>query len=126
MLNLRNAAKRNAASDIEQGKHYKKEELEGRWLTIERVGLVDKDDIRMGKPVLTEDGEAAHLLWAQFRFKEIPDGYFRGFGTLTNMVKEWVAEADGDLEAINAELAENPIKIRMYKTSGRAWMYDVE
>ena len=123
-INLMRAAKANAASDIEVGKHYKKEELAGKWLTIERVGLVDKDYIKRGKPVLDDNGEVQHLLWSQFRFKEITDGYFRGFSTLTATVQEWMHEFNGDLEALNAALAETPIQICM-RPEGSRWTYDV-
>ena len=51
-LNLNRAARAHAASDMEAGKKYTKEELADQWLTIERVGLVDKDQVKHGKPVL--------------------------------------------------------------------------
>ena len=127
-LNLNRAARAHAASDMEAGKKYTKEELADQWLTIERVGLVDKDQVKHGKPVLDpETGEVVHMTWGQFRFKEIPDGYLRGFGELTRMVCDWVDEAEGDIDAVNEELANNPIKIRIKRpVTGNYWQFEVE
>ena len=69
-LNLKVAAQRNATSTIETGKRLTKEELNGQWLTIAEVGLVDKDKMSRGKVVTDENGEVIRLSWAQFRFKE--------------------------------------------------------
>lgn len=125
-LNLKNAARRNATAAIETGERLKKEDIAGQWLTIQEVGLVDKDKMSKGRPVVDENGEVVRLTWAQFRFKEKPGAYFRGFTALTAMVKEWTAE--GTLEEINAELAENPIRIRVHPAGGasNAWLFDVE
>lgn len=126
-LNILKTAKQNAANEIEEGRHYKKEELQDQWLTIERVGLVDKPAIEMGKPVIDkETGEQKWLLWASFRFKEYPDGYFRGFSSLNRTVKQWVDDAGGDIDAVNAELAATPLKITFFPTNGRSWQYRVE
>ena len=118
-LNLKVAAQRNATSTIETGKRLTKEELNGQWLTIAEVGLVDKDKMSRGKVVTDENGEVIRLSWAQFRFKEHPDCYFRGF-------KEWTEEAS--LEEINAEIKANPIRIRIHPAGGasNAWLFDVE
>lgn len=125
-LNLKTAARRNATSTIETGTRLTKEELSGEWLTIAEVGLVDKDKVSRGKPVVDENGEVVRLTWAQFRFKEHPGAYFRGFTALTNMVKEWTEEAS--LEEINAELAANPMRIRIHPAGGasNAWLFDIE
>lgn len=125
-LNLLRTAKKNAVNDIETGKHYKKEELADQWLTIERVGLVDKVATKMGKPIIDQDtGEVQRLFWADFRFIEYPDGFFRGFTSLTATVAAWVEEAGGDIDAVNEELAANPIQINMYSSKGRAWLFEV-
>lgn len=125
-INLRAAAQRNATSDIETGTRLTKEELKGQWLTITRVGLVDKNKTVQGKVVTDENGEIVHLLWAQFRFAEYPDSYFRGFTALNNMVKEWTTEAT--LDEINAELEANPIQIRIHPANGtsNAWLFDLK
>lgn len=124
-INLRKAAQNNATSTVAQGRKYTKEELNGRILSIAKVELIDKDVTKNGRPVCDENGQIKHMMFAQIRFAEITDGYFRGFGAINNMVKEWTNEAT--LDEINSELSSNPLKIKIHPFGGNsnAWTFDL-
>lgn len=51
-----------------------------------------------------------------FTFVENPAQYFNGGKALKAIVYGWLKECDGDIDAANAELAAEPIKIKLSKT----------
>lgn len=53
-----------------------------------------------------------------FVFAEAPDRYYNGGLILEKIVEAWVADADGDLSAVNDELANNSGDIRFRFRTG--------
>lgn len=125
-INLRKLAQENAQSSLKDGKQYTKEDLTGKVLTIQNADIARAwATNEKGDYIMDDEGEHVMQEYGILRFVEYPDGYFQTFGNLTRTVLAWRDECDGDMDALNVALAENPIKIKIQPPAGksRAWKY---
>ena len=124
---LRQIAQTHGDSAVKMGKKLSIEDIENKHLHIVKAdwskAIVKDAD---GKPVVDEDGTVMEKAYPIVVFAEFPDAYYAGGDALNMTVSEWRDEYNGDMDALNADLAEEGgIGVafqRQKKNSGRTYV----
>lgn len=88
-------------------------------ITLDDVIATYPDGVTITGVSLTENRKYGGHFWS-FTFAEDDGKYFYAQGDMTKIADDWLDSSDGDVEELNSDLADEPIKIKICKVKTKS------